>query len=93
MLYCHRACGEIVAGIVSKCFNGKPKNKELAHELYLLCIECDKQEPAQEELIKGFESKQPKIIHASVEAYTKSLRLVSNNNLSLIWLMTEAFLK
>ena len=66
----------MVSGIVMKCFNGKPKNKELGIQLTMLCIEADKPEQAQEELLKGFENKQPKIINASVEAFTKSLRFV-----------------
>lgn len=54
-------------GIVAKCLNGRPKIKEKAFEVTLMYIEVEMQEKVQEELIKGLENKQPKIVQACLE--------------------------
>lgn len=54
-------------GIVAKCMNALPKIREKAIEVILMYIEAEKQEIVQEELIKGLENKQPKIVQACLE--------------------------
>ena len=69
-----RTCAEVISGIVSKCFNTKPRLRESGIEVCLMYIEIDKNELAQEEIMKGFDNKQPKIVHACVETLTTALR-------------------
>ncbi|GAB1602380.1 cytoskeleton-associated protein 5-like isoform X1 [Argonauta hians] len=70
-----RVCSEVVGGIVAKCFNvNKTKTKELANEIILMYIEIEKQDIVEEELLKGVEYKQPKIVVGSVMALTRALR-------------------
>merc|ERR1739838_615471 len=70
-----KTCSEVLAGIVKKCFNSKPKTKETAINLCLMYIEIDKQETVFEELLTGFENKQPKVVLACIEAVTLALSL------------------
>ncbi|CAK8693087.1 unnamed protein product [Clavelina lepadiformis] len=70
-----KTCGEVLSGIVAKCFNSKPRLKELGSDVCLMYIEIDKNELVQEELIKGFGNKQPKIVNACLEVTTKALSL------------------
>ncbi|XP_029636093.1 cytoskeleton-associated protein 5 isoform X2 [Octopus sinensis] len=70
-----RVCAEVIGGIVAKCFNvNKTKTKELANEIILMYIEIEKQDIVLEELLKGVEYKQPKIVVGSVMALTRALR-------------------
>ncbi|CAH1965388.1 unnamed protein product [Acanthoscelides obtectus] len=75
--YAHagKTVSEVMSGIVSKCVAAqKTKTRELALQLILMYIEIEKQEAVQEELIKGMEAKNPKIVSACVNASTVSLR-------------------
>lgn len=64
-----------MSGIVSKCIAApKTKTKELAVQLTLMYIEIEKQEAVQEELLKGTEAKNPKIVAACLSTLTLSLR-------------------
>ena len=54
-------------GIVAKCLNARPKIREKAFEIVFMYIEVEKQEHVQEELIKGLENKQPKIVQSCLE--------------------------
>nr|CAI5824164.1 unnamed protein product [Callosobruchus analis] len=75
--YAHagKTASEVMSGIVSKCVAAqKTKTRELALQLILMYIEIEKQEAVQEELIKGMEAKNPKIVSACVSASTQSLR-------------------
>ena len=70
-----RTTGEVVSGVVSKVFNQpKPKAKELGTEICMMYIEIEKGEIVQEELIKGLDNKNPKIVVACVETMRKALR-------------------
>lgn len=62
-----KTVGEVMPGIIAKCMNAKPKIKEKAYELIMMYIEVEKQESVQEELIKGLENKQPKVVQACLE--------------------------
>ncbi|VEN43701.1 unnamed protein product, partial [Callosobruchus maculatus] len=75
--YAHagKTVSEVMSGIVSKCVAAqKTKTRELALQLILMYIEIEKQDAVQEELIKGMEAKNPKIVSACVNASTQSLK-------------------
>uniref|UniRef100_A0A8C8T660 Cytoskeleton-associated protein 5 n=1 Tax=Peromyscus maniculatus bairdii TaxID=230844 RepID=A0A8C8T660_PERMB len=69
-----KTTGEVVSGVVSKVFNQpKAKAKELGIEICLMYIEIEKGESVQEELLKGLDNKNPKIIVACTETLRKAL--------------------
>uniref|UniRef100_A0A4X2KWP8 Cytoskeleton-associated protein 5 n=1 Tax=Vombatus ursinus TaxID=29139 RepID=A0A4X2KWP8_VOMUR len=69
-----KTTGEVVSGIVSKVFNQpKARAKELGIEICLMYIEIEKGEAVQEELLKGLDSKNPKITVACIETLRKAL--------------------
>ncbi|KAK3702253.1 hypothetical protein QZH41_019815, partial [Actinostola sp. cb2023] len=59
-----RVAGDVISGCILKCFNARPKTKEKGIEIVLLYVEIEKQDIVQEELLKGLENKQPKIVTA-----------------------------
>lgn len=64
-----------MSGIVNKCIAApKIKTKDLAVQLTLMFIEIEKQEAVQEELTKGTEAKNPKIVSACIGALTLGLK-------------------
>lgn len=75
--YAHagKTVGEVMPCIVTKCIAApKTKTKELALQITLMYIEIEKGEAVQEELIKGMEQKNPKIVAACVNASTIALK-------------------
>ncbi|KAF6102760.1 cytoskeleton associated protein 5 [Phyllostomus discolor] len=69
-----KTTGEVVSGVVSKVFNQpKARAKELGIEICLMYIEIEKGEAVQEELLKGLDNKNPKIIVACTETLRKAL--------------------
>lgn len=71
--------GEVMAGIVLKCIAAqKAKTKDLAVQVALMFIEIDKQDNVIEELIKGMEHKNPKIVAACTACITQSLKEFGN---------------
>ncbi|XP_021935865.1 protein mini spindles isoform X2 [Zootermopsis nevadensis] len=70
-----KTVGEVMSGIISKCIAApKAKTRELAVQIALMYIEIEKFEAVQEELLKGMEHKNPKIVSACVSAVTQALR-------------------
>lgn len=70
----HKTCGEVISGIVTKCIAGpKAKTKDLAVQIALMYIEIEKHEIVLEELIKGMDHKNPKIVAACVSTVTLAL--------------------
>lgn len=70
-----RTVGEVMNGIVTKCIAApKAKTKELAVQITLMYIEIEKHEAVQEELLKGTEAKNPKIVAACISTLTLALR-------------------
>jgi cytoskeleton-associated protein 5 len=69
-----KTIGEVVPGLINKCINGKAKTKEKAIQIIMMYIEGEKQEAVQEELLKGLENKQPKIVHSCVEILRMAIR-------------------
>ncbi|XP_043494005.1 protein mini spindles isoform X2 [Polistes fuscatus] len=69
-----KTVGEVMNGIVTKCIAApKAKTKDLAVQITLMYIEIEKHETVQEELLKGTEAKNPKIVSACIAALTLSL--------------------
>lgn len=65
----------MVSGVVSKVFNQpKARAKELGIDICLMYVEIEKAEIVQDELIKGLENKNPKIVVACIETLRKALR-------------------
>jgi hypothetical protein len=74
-LFGYRTVGEVMSGITTKCIAApKAKTRELAVQITLMYIEIEKGEAVQEELLKGMEHKNPKIVSACVSAVTQALR-------------------
>ncbi|XP_076624650.1 msps cytoskeleton-associated protein 5 [Colletes latitarsis] len=70
-----KTVGEVMNGIVSKCIAApKAKTKELAVQITLMYIEIEKHEAVQEELLKGTDAKNPKIVAACISTLTLALR-------------------
>jgi cytoskeleton-associated protein 5 len=69
-----RTVGELVPALISKCLSGRAKIKERAIDVLLMYIEIDKNAEIEDELIKGLENKQPKIVQACVEILRRGLR-------------------
>ncbi|XP_014295332.1 protein mini spindles isoform X1 [Microplitis demolitor] len=70
-----KTVGEVMSGIVNKCIAApKAKTKDLAVQITLMYIEIEKHETVQEELLKGTEAKNPKIVAGCINTLTLSLR-------------------
>lgn len=72
---CSRTSGEVVSGVVSKVFNQpKARAKELGSDICLMYMEIERAEVVQDELIKGLDNKNPKIVVTCIETLRKALR-------------------
>ncbi|XP_020654661.2 cytoskeleton-associated protein 5 isoform X4 [Pogona vitticeps] len=79
-----KTTGEVVSGVVNKVFNQpKAKAKELGIDICLMFIEIEKGETVQEELLKGFDNKNPKIIVACIETLRRALSEFGSKIISL----------
>ncbi|XP_019406938.1 PREDICTED: cytoskeleton-associated protein 5 isoform X2 [Crocodylus porosus] len=79
-----KTTGEVVSGVVNKVFNQpKARAKELGIDICLMYIEIEKGEPVQEELLKGLDNKNPKIIVACIETLRKALSEFGSKIISL----------
>ncbi|XP_066504885.1 cytoskeleton-associated protein 5 isoform X2 [Hoplias malabaricus] len=69
-----KTTGEVVSGVVCKVFNQpKARAKELGTDICLMYVEIEKAEIVQDELIKGLDNKNPKIVVACIETLRKAL--------------------
>ncbi|XP_075932423.1 cytoskeleton-associated protein 5 isoform X2 [Anarhichas minor] len=69
-----KASGEVVSGVVTKVFNQpKARAKELGTDICLMYMELEKAEVVQDELLKGLDNKNPKIVVACIETLRKAL--------------------
>ncbi|XP_032436961.1 cytoskeleton-associated protein 5 isoform X3 [Xiphophorus hellerii] len=69
-----KTTGEVVSGVVTKVFNQpKARAKELGMDICLMYIEIEKGEVVQDELLKGLDNKNPKIVVACIETVRKAL--------------------
>nr|XP_022903340.1 protein mini spindles [Onthophagus taurus] len=75
--YAHagKTVGEVMSGIITKCMAApKSKTRDLALQVTLMYVEIEKQDVVQEELLKGMDLKNPKIVAACVTACTTALK-------------------
>ncbi|XP_078113810.1 cytoskeleton-associated protein 5 isoform X2 [Sander vitreus] len=69
-----KTAGEVVSGVVTKVFNQpKARAKELGTDICLMYIEIEKAEVVQDELLKGVDNKNPKIVVSCIETLRKAL--------------------
>ncbi|KAM6973183.1 cytoskeleton-associated protein 5 [Aplochiton taeniatus] len=69
-----KTTGEVVSGVVTKVFNQpKARAKELGMDICLMYVEIEKAEVVQDELLKGLDNKNPKIVVACLETLRKAL--------------------
>ncbi|XP_035011741.2 cytoskeleton-associated protein 5 isoform X3 [Hippoglossus stenolepis] len=69
-----KTTGEVVSGVVTKVFNQpKARAKELGADICLMYIEIEKAEVVQEELLKGLDNKNPKIVVTCMDTLRKAL--------------------
>lgn len=90
-----------MSGVVTKVFNQpKVRAKELGMDICLTYIEIEKAEVVQDELIKGLDNKNPKIVVACIETLRKALRLVQffffflnadNSKVPIKWHLKSSF--
>ncbi|KAL0879509.1 hypothetical protein ABMA27_003252 [Loxostege sticticalis] len=74
-----KTVGEVMSGIVAKCIAApKTKTKDLALQVTLMYVEIEKQEIVEEELLKGMEHKNPKIVAACTAALNTALKQFGN---------------
>jgi cytoskeleton-associated protein 5 len=70
-----RTTNDVMNGIITKCIAApKVKTKDLAVQIILMYIEIEKQEAVQDELMKGTEAKNPKIVSACITTLALALR-------------------
>ncbi|XP_074487606.1 cytoskeleton-associated protein 5 isoform X2 [Sebastes fasciatus] len=69
-----KTAGEVVSGVVTKVFNQpKARAKELGADICLMYMEIEKAEVVQDELLKGLDNKNPKIVVACIDTLRKAL--------------------
>ncbi|XP_065333081.1 protein mini spindles isoform X1 [Cloeon dipterum] len=85
-----RTVGEVMSNIVSKCLGApKAKTKELAQQVALMYIEIEKQDAVMDELIKGFEQKNPKVVAACINTASMALNEFSHKVITVKPLIKE----
>ncbi|XP_039748476.1 protein mini spindles isoform X3 [Pararge aegeria] len=79
-----KTTGEVMSGIVAKCIAApKTKTKDLALQITLMYIEIEKHEVVEEELLKGMEQKNPKVVAACVSALNTALKQFGNKVIAI----------
>ncbi|XP_058466115.1 protein mini spindles isoform X2 [Malaya genurostris] len=79
-----KTVGEVMGGIITKCIGApKVKTKDLAVQITLMYIEIEKHEIVLEELLKGTEQKNPKIVASCVVTITQALREFGSKVISI----------
>ncbi|VVD05630.1 unnamed protein product, partial [Leptidea sinapis] len=79
-----KTTGEVMSGIVSKCIAApKTKTKDLALQITLMYVEIEKHEIVEEELLKGMEQKNPKVVAACVVALNTALKQFGNKVITI----------
>ncbi|XP_061578150.1 cytoskeleton-associated protein 5 isoform X3 [Cololabis saira] len=69
-----KTTGEVVSGVVTKVFNQpKARAKELGADICLMYIEIEKAEVVQDELLKGLDNKNPKIVVTCLDTLRRAL--------------------
>lgn len=79
-----KTCGEVMSGLVSKGFSSsRTKTKELAVEITLMYIEIERHELVQDELIKGLDNKNPKIVVVCISILREALKLFGTSVINI----------
>ncbi|XP_075981824.1 msps cytoskeleton-associated protein 5 isoform X2 [Anticarsia gemmatalis] len=79
-----KTTGEVMSGIVAKCIAApKTKTKDLALQITLMYIEIEKHEVVEEELLKGMEQKNPKVVAACTAALNTALKQFGNKVIAI----------
>ncbi|XP_038112366.1 protein mini spindles isoform X3 [Culex quinquefasciatus] len=79
-----KTVGEVMGGIITKCIGApKAKTKDLAVQITLMYVEIERHEVVLEELLKGTDQKNPKIVAACVAAVTQALREFGSKVMSI----------
>ncbi|RVE53041.1 hypothetical protein evm_002339 [Chilo suppressalis] len=79
-----KTAGEVMSGIVAKCIAApKTKTKDLALQVTLMYVEIEKHEVVEEELLKGMEQKNPKVVAACVSTLNTSLKQFGNKVIAI----------
>lgn len=69
----YRTVNDVASGLIAKCLNARAKMKERATEILLMYIEIEKHVEIEDEIVKGLENKQPKIVQTCLEILRKGL--------------------
>lgn len=70
-----KVAADVLSGIVQKCIAAqKTRTRELAVLVVLMYVEMERHEVVVEELVRGLEAKNPKIVAACAAALTEALR-------------------
>jgi cytoskeleton-associated protein 5 len=70
-----KTVGDVMTGIVTKCLGApKAKTKDLGMQIALMYIEIERHDAVIDELIKGFDQKNPKIVSTCVSTVLLALR-------------------
>lgn len=70
-----KVVGEVISGIVTKCLGApKAKTRELGMQIALMFVEIERHEAAIDELVKGFDQKNPKIVANCIVTVNQALR-------------------
>ncbi|XP_055533540.1 protein mini spindles isoform X2 [Wyeomyia smithii] len=79
-----RTVNEVMGGIITKCIGApKAKTKDLAVQITLMYIEVEKQDVVLEELLKGAEQKNPKIVSSCIATITQALKEFGNKVINI----------
>lgn len=68
-----KTCAEVVSGIIQKCFSAKPKHKTLGMDVCLMYMERDQNQQTQDELLKGIDNKNPKVVASCLDTLALAL--------------------
>jgi len=82
--YAGRTVNDVMSAIVQKCIAApKTKTKDLSVQVALMYIEIEKHEAVVDELIKGMDHKNPKIVAACAATCTLALREFGSKVISI----------
>lgn len=77
--YAGKIVNEVISGVIKKGIAAnKTKTKELSLQIILMYVEIEKQDVVIEELVKGMDQKNPKLVCGCINACTLALREFGN---------------
>jgi len=70
-----RLVGDMMSGVIAKCLTStRARVKELGVSIVMMCVEIEKQEMVQDELTKGMDLKNPKVVAACITVFTQAIK-------------------